>query len=335
MKLGLSVASYRWVCYPWLRYDSPEYRFSERRIPYFSSVQPPPDIEPPIDWILARIEVHGLASVYLESGWLQDEEGAAAFRSKVDERGLGFLAGAEVNLAANAQEWGAEAYDSRERSAWGPRYCLGREGSGWRGGSCYAQVIRAMELAAAAGARIFNLVHGEPGLHNRFTEDPPLAKQLENIIRNMQTLIPVAEALGLVLTNESHMDYRVAAYLQVLETIDSPWLRHTFDFANSIAVVEDPLEAVRAIAPYTVATHIKDMYVQPTTTMGEPAFYHAPIGSGVVPIEQILEVLQSTVSNPDELHHYVEVCTLPQYDAEQWLQESLNWLRTSCARFWS
>ena len=113
MKLGLSVASYRWVCYPWLRYDSPEYRFSERRIPYFSSVQPPPDIEPPIDWILARIEVHGLASVYLESGWLQDKEGAKAFRSKVDKRGLEFLAGAEVNLAANAQEWGAEAYDSR------------------------------------------------------------------------------------------------------------------------------------------------------------------------------------------------------------------------------
>ena len=335
MKLGLSVASYRWICYPWLRYDNPEYRLSERRIPYFSSVQPPADLQPPIDWIMERVEVHGLASVYLESGWLQDEDGAAAFKAKLDERGLEFLAGAEVNLATDAEEWGAEAFNHRERSAWGPRYSLGREGSGWRGGSCYAQVIRAMELAAAAGARIFNLVHGEPAMHNRFTEDPPIAIQLEHIIRNMQTLIPVAEKLDLVLTNESHMDYRVAEYLQVLETIDSPWLRHTFDFANSIAVVEDPLEAVRAIAPYTVATHIKDMFVQPTTTMGEPAFYHAPIGAGVVPIEQILEVLQSTVPNPDELHHYVEVCTLPQYDAEQWVQESLNWLRTSCARFWS
>jgi sugar phosphate isomerase/epimerase len=335
MKLGLSVASYRWVCYPWLRYDTPEYRLSERRTPYFTSVQPPVDLQPPVDWILDRVKAHGLASVYMESGWLMDEEGAAAFKAKLDERGLVFLAGSEANLAAGPEEWGTADYSRRERPVWGPRYHLGKDGCGWTGGTCFGQVVRAMELAAVGGARIFNLVHGEPTLHNHFTQDPPAAEQIQHIIRNMLTLIPVAEALELVLTNESHMDYRVAEYLQVLEAVDSPWLRHTFDFVNSIAVVEDPLDAAQLIAPYTVATHIKDMYVQPTTTMGEPAFYHAPIGSGVVPIEQILEVLQAAAPDPQGLHHYVEVCTLPQYDAEQWVQGSLDWLRTDCARFWS
>jgi sugar phosphate isomerase/epimerase len=192
-----------------------------------------------------------------------------------------------------------------------------------------------MELAACAGAQAFNLVHSEPTRHNHFTKEPPVEEQIERIIHNTRTLLPVAERLGVVLTNESHMDYRVAEYVQVLEAIDSPWLRHTFDFANSIAVVEDSLEAARLVAPYTIATHIKDMHVQPTTTMGEPAFFHAPIGSGQVPVERILEVLQAEAPDPDGLHHYVEVCSLPQYDAEQWVQESLRWLRTHCARFWS
>ena len=38
----------------------------------------------------------------------------------------------------------------------------------------------------------------------------------------------------MVLTTESHMDYRVADLVEVMEAVDSPWLRHNFDFANSI-----------------------------------------------------------------------------------------------------
>ena len=336
MKLGLSQASYRWVCYPWLRYDRPEYRLSERRLPYFTSVDPPEaGGGPPVAWTLERVAAHDLASVYMEVGWLGDDDGATAFRDQLEERGLVFLAGSEANLAATPEEWGEPEYPPRGRVAWPPIFELTPHASGWTGGTQFAQVVRAMELAAAAGARLFNLVHGEPTRHNHFSKDPPVAEQLERITRNLTSLIPVAEALDLVLTNESHMDYRVAEYIEVLEAVDSPRLRHTFDFANSIAVVEDPLEAARRAAPYTVATHIKDMHVQPTTTMGEPMFYHAPIGSGVVPVEDILEILQAEAPDPDGLHHYVEVCAMPQYDAEEWVRASLEWLRRQCGRFWS
>ena len=335
MKLGLSAASYRWVCYPCLRYDTPEFRYSERRLPYFTSVEPPADLYHPLDWLLERVDAHSLDSIYLESGWLGDERGAAEFKEKLEARRLVFFAGAEANLAATPEEWGEGRYDREVQKAEKPVYRMEKRDHGWTDSTYFARVVRAMELAATAGARAFNLVHGAPTQHNRFTKDPPIQEQIERIIHNMKTLVPVAEALGLVMTNESHMDYRVADYIQVLEAVDSPWLRHTFDFANSIAVVEDPLEAARLVARYTIATHIKDMHVQPATTMGEPAFYHAPIGSGKVPVEHILEVLQAGSPDPEGLHHCVEVCTLPHYDAEQWVAESLDWLRIQGARFWT
>ncbi len=121
MKLGLSQASYRWVCYPWLRYDRPEYRLSERRLPYFTSVDPPEaGGDPPVAWTLERVAAHDLASIYMEVGWLGNEAGAAKFRDRLEERGLVFLAGSEANLAATPEEWGEPEYPPQGRPAWPP-----------------------------------------------------------------------------------------------------------------------------------------------------------------------------------------------------------------------
>ena len=336
MKLGLSQASYRWTCYPWLRYDRPEFRLSDRPLPYFTSVDPPKDFEPPLDWILERVRAHNLESIYLEAGWLGDEDGAERFRQKLEEGNMVCLCSCQADLAASADEWGATTrLGAKQTAAWGPRYELTRQGCGWTGGTPFARVVRAMELSSAAGARIFNLIHGEPNRTNHFTREPPIDVQLKRVTHNVASLMAVAEALDLVLTNESHMDYRVAEYVQVLEAIDSPFLRHTFDFANSIAVVEDPLEAAQLVAPFTVATHIKDMRVQSTTELGEPRFFHSPIGCGDVPVKEILKLFQAELADPDNLHHYVEVCTLPQYDADEWVMESVRWLRSECAGFWT
>ncbi|MBM4437029.1 MAG: sugar phosphate isomerase/epimerase, partial [Actinobacteria bacterium] len=190
-------------------------------------------------------------------------------------------------------------------------------------------------LAAAAGAEVVSLVHGQPDRPNHFTKDPPLAQQLDRMVRNLRTLAPIAEGMGLVLATEGHMDYRCAEYAQVLEGVNSPWVRHVFDFADSIAVNEDPLEAVQRVAKYTVASHLKDMRVQPITEIATGAFFHTPIGQGSVPVERMLEILAAQAPNPGGLHHYLEVTPPPEIDVERWLGASVEWLRTHCARFWS
>ena len=335
MKLGLSQASYRWVCYPWLRYDTVDYLYSERRLPYHTSVAPPSTLEAPIDWLVERVRSHGLRSLYMESGWLGDEAGAKAFRRRMDEIVLVYFAAAAANLAAEPTEWGSTRYDQRARQEAHPIYRVAIRDAGWHGGTEFQKAARAIELAAAAGALAVNVVHREAGALHHFTKDPPVARQLEHVTRNMRSLIPVAEEHGIVLTNESHMDYRVADLIAVREAIGSPWLMHCFDFANPIGVVEDPLDAARLAAPYTLFTHIKDMRIQSATLMGEPAFFHTPIGLGHVPVAEILHVLQAHAPAPDNLHHCVEVCTPPEYNTEQRLAASIDWLRFVGGRFWT
>lgn len=335
MKIGLSQASYRWISYPWLRYDTPAYLYSERRLPYHNSVEPPATLDAPVDWLLERIKAHDFKSLYMESGWLSDEAGAAAFKRRCADMGLTYFAAAAANLAAEPEEWGSTRYDRSARGASKPVYRVAVRGAGWTDGTEFQIAVRAMELAAAAGARATNVVHRDAGRLHRFAKDPSVARQLDNVIRNMRSLVPVAEELGMTMTNESHMDYRVAEFMQVLEAVDSPLLMHCFDFANSISVVEDPLDAAKLAAPHTLFTHIKDMRVQSAVQLGEPMFFHTPIGLGHVPVEEILDVLQAHAPDPANLHHCVEVPTMPDFDPEQWLDASVKWLRSTCARFWT
>ena len=66
-------------------------------------------------------------------------------------------------------------------------------------------------------------------------------------------------------------------------------------------------------------THIKDMRVQPYTMIGEPMFFHAPIGAGDVPVLEMLQVLQDGAPDPENLQHCVEVLAPPEHDAEAWV----------------
>ena len=66
----------------------------------------------------------------------------------------------------------------------------------WTGGTDFQRCVRAMEIAAAAGATIVNVVHREAGLRHRFVADPPLAQQIDALIRNLTSLIPIAEELA-------------------------------------------------------------------------------------------------------------------------------------------
>ncbi len=335
MKLGLSPASYRWMAYPWLRTDSAAYRYSDRRLPYFVSISPPASADELPAWMLDRARTHGLTALYMDVGWLGTEERAAAFGESLRDAGVEFFGGADPNMVATEDQWGPTGPDARRGARDAMSYRLTEVAHGWSGGTEFQRTVRAIELSAAAGATIVNVVHREAALLNRLSADPPLAEQLEAMTRNLRSLIPIAEELGVVLTTEAHMDYRVADLVMVMETIDSLRLRHTFDFANSISVVEDPLDAAKLAAPFTVATHIKDMRVQPFTQMGEPMFYNAPIGDGDVPMLQILQVLQDGAPDPDHMQHCVEVIAPPEHDAEAWVVASLAWLRDKAARFFA
>jgi sugar phosphate isomerase/epimerase len=307
----MSQASYRWTCYPGLRWDLLHYRFRGMPLPYGVATKPPERVDDVVDWLIDKCAELHLSPLYMTTIWFDGEKGAREFRTRAADCGIEYISSGGGAFAATDDEWRLD----------------------------YTKIVGEMRLAAAGGAKIMAMVNadapGPPGQpvpnggtrFGHFSKEMPISAQIDNMVCHFGELVQVAGDLGLVLAFENHMDYRIAEIVEVVKAVGSPALGINYDFANSFAVVEDQVEAARIAAPYTVMTHIKDMRVQSITTTGEPAFLHAPIGHGDVDVLTILEIQHANAPNPGALPQCIEVCTLPQFDPDLWMRLSIDFLR--------
>jgi len=307
MKLGLSQACYRWVCYPPLRHDragvylfnvaDPSFLNYGRPLPYVNSITPP---EPGrhIEWLVDKAAELALSPLYMTATWLHGPDHARYVRRYLQDRGVELIAAGNADFASSGAEW------ERERDGF----------------------VQQMLLGKAAGAEIITAVHMGAVTHNHFSKDPPIDVQIARMIRNFRELCEHAERIGIVLAFENHMDYRCSEIAIVVAEVNSPWLRVNFDFANSFSVIEDPVDAAKAVARWTIMTHIKDMKVLPKTLDGEPKIMWATMGDGSVDIDAIMKILLAEAPDPATLPQCLELCPLPDQDPELWVRKSVRWI---------
>jgi len=305
VKLGLSQACYRWVFYKHLRRDSPAYATSGNRLPYFSSVPAVIDEEEAPQWLIQRCASLGLESLYITTELLRDGARASWLRSVAAELGVGLIAGADANWVSTADEWKQES----------------------------ARYLASMPVAVSAGARILCTTHSAPALHNHFSKNPPIERQIEIMTGNFRQVVRAAEDHGLVIAFENHLDYRASEIARVIQGVGSPALRANFDTGNPVGVVEDPVEAAKAVARYAVMAHLKDFRIQPMTVDGEPRILWAPLGRGNIELEEILTVLQSESADPANLPLCLEVAPPHEHDPDVWVRDSLDYVRRHLGRF--
>ena len=325
MRLGLSADTYRWIAYPWMRTDRPAFRATSHYAPHILSVDPP-DTEADVpDWLLDRVLAHGLSALTMDLGLVASRARAASLGARCADAGIKFLGSVSVNLAARPDRWGhVESEGSTARFDSARASTLQ---SGWIGNTEASIAATAIRLAAAAGASVLSLVHGQPDRPNRYSPRPVLADQLKRIESNVRTLLPLAAGMDVTLALEPHMDYRCAELVPVVEAIASPHLRLVLDVASPLAVTEDPLDAARLAAPYVAATHLRDMRVQPLTEIATGALFHTPIGKGHVPVDQVMDTLVDRAPNPNGVIHCLKIVTRPEHDVEAWLSASLATVR--------
>ena len=318
MRLGLSVAAYRWVSYPGLRIDQPEYGFRGMAHPYGTSTTGPVRMdEVPLDWWGDRCDEWQLDSLYMSSKESAELSECAAFGRRLAERNIEWIGGIGLGWAVEPDEWPAVRDSARS--------ALDR----LQAGGVHLSAITNSDPPGASGQPVPN-----GGLRfGHFSREIPMSQQITNLSRNLGDIVKYAEAAGIVLAFENHMDYRISEIVQFVEAVDSPWLRINYDFANCYSVVEDQVDAAHLAAPYTVMTHLKDMRVQSITTTGEPQFFHAPVGYGNVEILEIMEILQQGAPNPEAISHCIETCCLPEYDPQLWMKLTMEWLEANCASY--
>ncbi len=216
------------------------------------------------------------------------------FRRMADDLGLYLQAGLPTpNPGRWAREWGREP--SVEEVA--------------------TELLPRIEALAVLGCRHARIYVGDR--HDRFRRDRAWEEQLSGSLKVILALTPRLISLGIRLAIETHADLTADELLGLIARLDPAVAGITLDTGNLAMRLDDPLSAARRLAPWVVATHIKDM-VLAFTSRGL-CWQARPVGSGILPIPDILAALLH--ARPDltlsiELHP--RIYDLPIYDP-RWL----------------
>jgi len=147
-----------------------------------------------------------------------------------------------------------------------------------------ADVLAARE----AGAQIVRTVCLGPRRYETFHSLAEFKTFQQNAISSLQWAEPVLKKHRIKLAIENHKDYRATELVDTLKKIDSEWVGVTLDFGNSIALIEDPMEVVKILAPYAFTTHVKDMGV--AEYKDGFLLSEVPLGKGILDLKTIVKI---------------------------------------------
>lgn len=149
---------------------------------------------------------------------------------------------------------------------------------GGRNESAFKEMIRTFTHAEQLGAKVMRVVGSS--LMFRFESHQ---EQIKRIVKMFQEAIPVARDFDVKMAIENHIDFTSDEILQVLQEVDSPYLGLNFDTGNFARLLDDPIKAMEKLAPFTLATHIKDLKVNADAAVDDWYFFStAPVGDGFI-----------------------------------------------------
>jgi len=187
--------------------------------------------------------------------------------------------------------------------------------------AAFDDMVAQIPNAQAIGANVMRVV----GSSLRFRLEPH-RPQLEILAGWFREAVNVAEAHGVRLAVENHIDYTADECLWLIEQVNSPNFGLNFDTGNFLRLLDDPVKGMHKLAKYVLATHIKDLKPRKGVPVDEWYFFSsAPVGEGLVDNQKLAQSLKD-VGYPgflavevDHLHpdyHYDEHAAVRQSIAE-------------------
>jgi len=120
------------------------------------------------------------------------------------------------------------------------------------------QAVKWIGVASQAGARVSRIFGGHIKDRN---DEKGLASALEKVLSAMSELTKTAEEHNVILAIENHGGVPGIGEEQVniIEQIDSPFLKATVDVGNYMSCGQDPVAGSTLAAPYCAYVHLKDL----------------------------------------------------------------------------
>lgn len=147
-----------------------------------------------------------------------------------------------------------------------------------------------VKTAKEAGVRIFRTVT----LGGRRYETFKSLKEWNEFRAHAWTRLTWAEPImkknGVQLALENHKDWRIEGMVDLMQRLSSEHIGVNLDTGNNISLLDGGMETVRALAPYTLSVHLKDMGVaeyQDGFLLSE-----VPFGEGFLDVRKIIQTCQ-------------------------------------------
>jgi 3-oxoisoapionate decarboxylase len=80
--------------------------------------------------------------------------------------------------------------------------------------------------------------------------------------KNIEAALPILEKYKMPLALENHKDWTADEMVALMKSRASEYLGVCLDFGNNISLLDDPMNVAEMLAPFTIATHVKDMGVE-------------------------------------------------------------------------
>jgi sugar phosphate isomerase/epimerase len=148
-------------------------------------------------------------------------------------------------------------------------------------------------VAAAIGADIgkisMDIHRPHPVCGSAF--HPRVIPQLERVAQLARAAAPVAERAGVRLCLENHTEAFSDEVVWVIHRVDHPYVGACVDTNNSLMVGENPLEAVRKLAPLAFTNHFSDHRI-----VFEPygcRITGVAAGTGDVPLREAYRIIRA------------------------------------------
>lgn len=158
-----------------------------------------------------------------------------------------------------------------------------------------ARFERELRIAKEAGVSIFRTALGGRR-YESFHSRADFESWKASAVRSVQLAEAIARKLRVAVAVENHKDFELDELTALLRQTASAHVGACVDTGNSLALLEDPLVVVEALAPYALTVHLKDIAVRPVDDGFEMA--EVPLGQGALPLEAMLRLLRAAPGQP-------------------------------------
>ena len=191
-------------------------------------------------------------------------------------------------------------------------------------------------MARHLGVRYSSLASGPMQTHHRFADGPPLEERKAAIAQNLAALADAVAPDGFTLALENHCDWRGHEVVDIVKQANRSNLKMQLDTGNAFSVFEDPVACARAMAPWVVSVHLKDLHVTPYAYGDVQGIrgVSVPLGEGHVDNVAICDVLQQNSPNPAAIPLLIEPFYIPRdADVPAFFETSVAWAKKYLAPY--